>query len=69
MTAPITAKVMATLSPTNMSGMAVGNLILMNVCIVLAESERISSMSRAGTAEKSRSGISKLIGACSTASP
>src|SRR5215470_17143736 len=31
--------------------MAVGNRILMNVCIVLAESERISSMSGAGTAE------------------
>src|SRR5215813_4197842 len=51
MTAPITAKVMATFNPTKMWGIAVGNRILMNVCIVLAESERISSMSGAGTAE------------------
>src|SRR5215470_5305326 len=52
MTAPITAKVMATLSPTKMWGIAVGNRILMNVCVVLAESERISSMSGGGTAER-----------------
>src|SRR5215467_12493514 len=52
MTAPITAKVMATLSPTKMWGIAVGNRILMNVCVVLADSERISSMSGAGTAER-----------------
>jgi hypothetical protein len=50
MTAPITAKVMAIFNPTKMCGMAVGNRILMNVCVWLADNERIRSISDAGTA-------------------
>src|SRR6516164_291406 len=50
MTAPMTAKVMAILSPTKMWGIAVGNRILTKVCSELADNERIRSMSELGTA-------------------